>query len=42
MLCLQICMSVLLHRKKIANENRIQSKKFKSDKKQQRRAKIDY
>ncbi|KAA6426577.1 MAG: peptidyl-tRNA hydrolase mitochondrial-like [Trebouxia sp. A1-2] len=28
--------------KKIANENRIQSKKFKSDKKQQRRAKIDY
>jgi len=32
----------LLHRKKIANENRIQSKKFKSDKKQQRRAKIDY
>lgn len=28
--------------KKIANENRIQNKKFKSDKKQQRRAKIEY
>lgn len=27
---------------KIANENRIQSKKFKADKKQQRRAKIEY
>lgn len=37
-----LSISPIVSRIKIANENRMQGKKMKSDKKQQRRAKIDW
>lgn len=37
-----VCLTLCLNRKKAANEGRLKEKKFKSDKKKERRAKVDW